>query len=329
MSLRPIKVVQICENPIAGAPIALSKALNKFSEGLVLSRHIAASDRNENRVFDSDLLTHDSNYTEIYRVICEADIIHLHNFYQNQELFRKWPALWSIVLKKKRVWQAHTQRNIGWMDMEAGLRDRDAKHLVIAQYHPRMYPECTIVQNIVDITREDLSPVERPRDRNIRVVYSPSRIRLPGWDSKGYDETVPVLQKLVNGRKISADVIMGVPHRECLRRKQTADVGIDEIVTGSYHLCSLETLAQGLITIAGLDELQIKVLVEVTGSPANKLPWRVATPKSLESVLEDLARMPKPALREIQEYSRSWMESYWHPKKAIGRFIDIYTSLVK
>jgi hypothetical protein len=325
----PIRVVHICENPIAGAPIALSKALNKWSEKRIQSRHIAASDRNEKRVYDHDLLINDSNYNEIAKVISESDIIHLHNFHRNQELFRRWPRLWDVVMRKRRVWQAHTQRNIAWMSMEDGLRDRDAVHLVIAQYHPRMYPECQVVPNIVDITTPELSPTRRGYRPSARVVYSPSRIGLRGWDDKGYDQTAPVLHKLVSAGILSADIIMDVPHRECLARKQTGDIGIDEIVTGSYHLCSLETLAQGLITIAGLDDLQVRTLTDLTGCKPSELPWVIATPKTLEKELCTLAALSRDRIEEKQAYSRAWMEKYWHPKKAIERFVDVYESLIK
>jgi hypothetical protein len=42
-----------------------------------------------------------------------------------------------------------------------------------------------------------------------------------------------------------------------------------------------------------------------------------------------MAKMPRPELEERQMKSREWMEKYWHPKKAIGRFVEIYTDLVK
>lgn len=325
----PIRVVHVCENPIAGAPIALSKALNKWSEGRIQSRHIAASDRNEKRVFDHDLLISSKHYDEIAKVISEADIIHLHNFYKNQELFRQWPRLWDIVMRKRRVWQAHSQRNISWMSMEDGLRDKEAKHLVIAQYHPRMYPECLVVPNIVDITTPEFSPTVRGPRNSIRVVYSPSRIGLPGWDNKGYDQTAPVIHRLVSAGVISADIITDVPHAECLKRKQHGDVGIDEVITGSYHLCSLETLAQGLVTIAGLDAIQIKTLTELTGCKPEELPWVIATPKTLEKELCTLAALSRDRLDEKKAYSRAWMEKYWHPKKAIERFVDVYERLVR
>lgn len=319
-----IKVVHITENPIAGAPIALSKALNKWQSDKVQSRHIAVSDRNENRIFDHDLLIGESHKAEIFKVIQDADIIHMHNFWQNQELFRKWPELWPVVMKKKRCWQAHTQREISWMSMEDGLRDKGAKHLVIAQYHPRLYPECQVVPNIVDIFDPRLAPSGSQVSQIPRVAYSPSRIGFKGWDNKGYHETVPVLQKLVNEGYITAEVIYNKPWSECLERRSKADISIDEIVTGSYHLCSLESLAQGKATIAGLDAIQVKTLRDLTGS--DDLPWVIARPETLESAMRELVSSP-PQLFELQQRSRQWMETYWHPKKMTDIFVKIYEGL--
>lgn len=318
-----IKVVHITENPIAGAPIALSKALNRWQSDKIQSRHIAVSDRNENRIFDHDLLIGEGHKAEIFRVIQEADVIHMHNFWQNQELFRKWPELWPVVMKKKRCWQVHTQRDIQWVNLEAGIQDKGAKHLVIAQYHPRLYPECQIVPNIVDIFDPRLQPSVTKNDIP-RVTYSPSRIGFKGWDNKGYHETVPVLQKLVNEGCITAEVIYNKPWTECLQRRSKSDISIDEIVTGSYHLCSLESLAQGKATIAGLDALQVQTLRELTGS--DDLPWVIARPDTLESALRELTSSPDQ-LKELQTRSRSWMEEHWHPKKMTDIFVKIYEGL--
>ena len=318
-----IRVVHITENPIAGAPINLCKAQNKWSEGKIHSRHIAMSDRNENRVFDSDLLTTNPGHeVSIWEAIRGADILHFHNFYQEQDLFRRYPRLWREALKKKRVIQIHTQRDIGWMDIEAGLRDPETKKIVIAQYHPRQYPECEVVQNVVDIFDERLMPRYIPYSKP-RVVYSPSRINAPGWDNKGYNETAPILQRLVNEGVIEAEIIFDHPHDHCLKRKQIGNIAIDEVITGSYHLCSLETLSQGLVTIANLDLLQIQTLCQVTGSLASELPWVYASQDSLDVILRALTK-PDAELERRQAYSRAWMERYWHPKDVVAKFERIY-----
>lgn len=319
-----INVVHITENPIAGSPMNLSLALNKYQADKVHSRHIAASDRNENRVYKSDLLTGVHTFEEIREVIEAADVLHFHNFYKSQELFRRYPELWALAEVRPRVWQVHSQRSIAWMPITEGLEDPKARHLVIGQYHPREWPECTVVPNVIDIEDPSLRPQERLWDGPLRVAFSPSRIGLLGWDNKGYYETVPILQQLVDEGVISADIIYNEPHVACLRRRGLCHIAVDEIITGSYHLCSLEALSQGCIAVAGLDETQVKTLLDLTG--ASYLPWGVEHPETLKKGLLMAADHPNES-KQWAEYGRKWMETYWHPSDMTKRFVDIYESL--
>lgn len=318
-----IKVVHITENPIAGAPIALSNALSEYGNGRIQSRHIASSDRNENRVFKSDVLIHEGNRDVITRLIKDADIIHFHNFYHQQELFRKFPELWPITQRKKRVWQVHSQRETSWVDLETPYADKTMKRLVIAQYHPRQWTECEVVPNIVPIFDDAYLP-KSIYNTPPRIVYTPSRIGLKGWDNKGYYETAPVLQQLVKERLATANIVYNKTHAECMETRQVADIAIDEIVTGSYHLCSLEALSQGLATIAGLDKIQEKTLLDFTG--ASSLPWVVAKPDTLLEVIKNLIK-DSGKLQEVRKQGRKWMEQYWHPKTHVERFLGIYEKL--
>jgi hypothetical protein len=316
-----MRVCHITENPIAGAPMNLATCLNKYQPMKVQCRHIAASDRNEARVYKSDLLTGVHTYDEIRKVLAEADILHFHNFYSKQELFRKYPDLWALCAKKPRCWQVHSQRSIKWMDIEEGLRDKRAKHLVIGQYHPREWPECTVVPNVIDIDDPLLRPQERLWTNPLRVAFSPSRIGLVGWDDKGYEPTKQTLQQLVNKWLITAEIIHNVPHEECLKRRGMANVVVDEIKTGSYHLVSLESLSQGCLVFAGLDEIQEKTLKDLTG--AKWLPWARATANTLHQRLMVCIQDPS-GVRLLANESRRWMQQWWHPKDMCQRFLDIY-----
>lgn len=323
-----IKVVHITENPIAGAPMNLCAVLNKYQGTEVSCRHIAQSDRNDNRIFRSDIIIDAVPYELLRNTLLEADVLHFHNFYRNQHLFRKYPDLWKIAMTKKKVWQVHSQRDTVWVDLEEGLRDKTAKHLVIGQYHPRQWPECQVVPNVIDIFDPNLMPDFSVKNEIPRVVFSPSRIGLKGWDNKGYYETLPALQELVDRRQITAEIIFNQTHEVCLQKRKKADIAIDEIVTGSYHLCSLESLSAGLVTIAGLDEVQIRTLKDLTG--ASELPWVVAKPESIRQVLSDMtspANIQNGALQAVKQLSRQWMEKYWHPVIMAHKFVEVYKSL--
>ena len=322
-----LNIVMITENPIAGAPLNLSRCLNKYQGHKVNSRHIAASDRNENRVFGQDVIIDSTPEHELRELLEKADVIHFHNFYKNQHLFRKYPQFWEIVMRKKRVWQVHSQREISWVRLEDALVDHHMKKLVIGQYHPRQWPECQVVPNVIDIWDERLMPDWSVKNEKPRVVYSPSRIRCPGWDDKSYDQVVPVLQHLVNNHIVTAEVIHDVPYEECLRSRKKADISIDEISTGSYHLTSLESLSAGLVTIAGLDDIQIRTLCDLTGSSEERLPWVIPYPGCLEGEILETILDKNERLHLKRAKSRDWMTKYWEPCITTRKFVEIYEQL--
>lgn len=317
-----MKVVHITENPIAGAPLNLVGILNKYASAYVEARLISKTAANLGRTFGSDLLVNE-HPEEIRQVIRDADIIHFHNFFKKQELFKRYPDLWPIVQKKKRVIQFHTQRQNKWISFEDALADKTMKHLVIAQYHPRQYPECTIVPNLIDIW--DPKYIGYINENAIPyVVFAPGNISLNGWSDKGFEFTKDILRSLDLRGLIQKDIIMEVPHDECMKRKKVADIGIDEVITGSYHLNSLEYLSLGVVAVNACDDLTWGYMRSVCG--AEKNPFYITRKPDLQSRLLDLVRQPK-LLKELKVAGRVWMERYWDPTKLVHRYVDVYRSL--
>lgn len=75
-----------------------------------------------------------------------------------------------------------------------------------------------------------------------------------------------------------------------MRDKKGCHVALDDIVTGSYHLASLESLAQGLVSLTYLDERTQHVLKDLTG--ADMLPWVNCRLEELEDVLNRMLLDP-------------------------------------
>jgi hypothetical protein len=226
-------------------------------------------------------------------------------------------------MKKPRVWQAHTQRDCKWVNLNIPMEDKTMKHLVIAQYHTRQYPECEVVPNIIDIWDQKYQP--RFMEGLLpMVVYSPSNVNLQGWDDKGYEPTKKALNELDRRGLIDFDMVIDVPHQQCMLRKSLGEIGIDEIITGSYHLCSLENLALGLATIAHLDEQTRTAVFKVTGQ--HILPWIDATKSTLLPTLMELIKDRKALMQKRRE-SRAWMEQHWDPKLLVHTFTRIYQQL--
>lgn len=318
-----IKVLHLSDTTLSGAPGRLSSVLNKYSGGLIESRHLVWQTVIHSRVFQYDVDSSKLSKKEVQDWLDWADVIHYHNRYKRQNIFVKHKL---SPPKKPSLIQIHSPRESeGFVEeVESGI-----PLAIIAQYHTRQWPELRfVVPNVVDIFDEYHSPVDRnmvdiPRFGRTLVSYSPSNAICKGWDNKSYSTLSPILKRLEIEGKIVYQRIIGMPHVECLRNKRLADIGIDEVSTGSYHMSSLEYLSMGVACIANIDDLTRENILKITG--ASSIPWIVSSEKTVRRDLEALLQSKDYVA--IGKNSREWMEKYWNPVDISKRFYGLYQSI--
>jgi len=250
-----------------------------------------------------------------------ADVIHYHNRWKRQQIFTmnglKPP-------KKPSVIQMHSPR----FDSENFVEEADSgiPIAVIAQYHVRQWPELDfIVPNVVDIYDGNFQGKFRKELRQHPLVsYAPSNCTARDWNSKGYHIVAPILKRLRIAGKIQHQIIVQTPHEETLLRKRNADIGIDEFVTGSYHLSSLEYLSMGIACFCWLDDRTERVVRDLTGSVGD-LPW---TQTTRDSFKQDLNQMISDrSWEEKGRNAREWVEKFWNPEILSDHYIKMYERL--
>jgi hypothetical protein len=198
-----------------------------------------------------------------------------------------------------------------------------------AQYHCLLpqYADCRPVRNIIPIWDENYEPIY-PFLEKIVVGYSPSHTntRIKGPFDKGFEFTTRVLKKLKiqYPGKFDFDVISGVPILECIQRKNRCNVVIDEVVTDSYHKCTLEGLALGKATICSMSQGVEDVLKRYAPS----IPILNVWAKDLEEYLLLLIEEGPEHVEKIGVSSRQWMETYWRPEEIIKDYIAIYEEVL-
>jgi hypothetical protein len=316
-----IKVLHLSDTQLSGSPIRIAKLLNKYSDSFE-ARHLVFHPKLGYRQFEADLVAKDMPAHEITQWIFDwADIIHYHNRWARQEVFQR---ILHRPPKTPSVIQIHSPRNEGenfTAEAESGV-----PLAIIAQYHVRQWPELSfIVPNVVDIEDPDY---KRPKitaatPRPI-VSFAPSNTTAAGWNDKGYDIVAPVLKRLKLAGDIQFQLIVSAPHKEVMEKKRLAHIGIDEVVTGSYHLSSLEYLSLGVATFANIDLATEKVVKDLTG--CERLPWLKATEVNFDSRFRQLLKQRDWV--EAGHFSREWMERYWNPGILVGHYERMYRRLL-
>jgi hypothetical protein len=322
-----MKILHLSNTPLSNAPANLAQIQRDagYEAQVLLHRQT-----NTNKVFVGGNVWCQMGSEEISECVKSADIIHFHNFAWEQEIFRQYPDLIPVCKRKPCLIQYHSPRH-SVESFEATLKDPffDNRRAVVAQYQVRFYPEAEhIVPNVIPIWDKRFTPLAtKISNHPPRVSFAPSNVNLKGWDDKGVAAMRQLFFKLERAGIIQSDIITNTPYEEMLIRKKWADIGFEEIVTGSYHLSFLEYMSFGLATFCSMDSKTESAMEAAVGKDAmHESPWLQVVPERAESTLVELLRSPEE-IASRGKRARKWMETHWNPTTFVRHFERIYAQL--
>ncbi len=330
-----MRALHLSITPLVGAPGNICRALQQRpgvqARWCVLQPSVGSYSK---MVFELDL-TWERDRDEVIALADGADVLHLHNFIdlQTQDFAPiDLAALWRAGKPMLRHFHSTPQAVARYMrSTEATVQACPIPKLVIAQYPERYYPTARVVPNVVFAPAN--TQRQRPRGATVRIGYAPSRFnpgRAARWDTKGYPETCKMLRRLQAsarraGVSLEVDVIEQVTHAESLRRKADCDVFIDDLVTGSYHLNTLESLVLGVACVTYLDGRMLRTLYEATGQV--DFPVINVGLEHAHDVLLNACRDPE-SIHAIGAHSRQWMGQHWPAPTVADVFLGIYRDVI-
>jgi hypothetical protein len=328
-----VLVAHVALTPLAGSPTRIVDALNRHTE-IEAKLVILRPDAYGNRTFNGGI-NWQIDRDQAMEALQHADIVHLHHYFEldqnpfginfSQECHRA-----SFV----RQFHTHPLTVAGGDCSRAReIVESALPQLVVGQYHERFFPRARIVPNIVPIADELYKPLTQ--HSSDPVVYFAPTVDYPAdivpingtrWETKGARETEALLRRVIEscgkGRLL---VRRNIAHEQCLREKQASDIAIDEMVTGSFHLSSLEALAQGLPTFAYLDSRCLDTLAELTGTHAH--PWLNVRLEDAEASLRELIK-DSVLRRELGVFAHDWMEKYYSECQMVRHYVRAYQDIL-
>lgn len=323
------KIVHLSITPVAGSPARICSALNTLPE--VDARHIQCSSEVLDRFnFPRDLIW-ERDKKESIECIKEANVIHLHN-YLDLDSKHFDPIDFKLLWEKGKIFVQHFHSNPELITRMMGksfleICKSPLPKFTCAQYMERFYPGSVVVPNIVDIFKAPKAVGEV-----IRVGYSPSNFRYARdfrWDTKGYPETKKILNKFVKKAKragipVELDIMENVSFDECQRRKSNCHIFVDDLVTGSYHLSSLEAMAQGCVTLSYLDERVVKTTTQLL----HRTDFPVINTR-LEEAISILLNLvsDRDRLESMRKETYTWMCKHWSQECWANFYLGLYKSL--
>ncbi|MCV2355500.1 hypothetical protein LNV09_15220 [Paucibacter sp. B2R-40] len=326
-----MKVLHLSHTPLVGAPGQICQAIQQHG---IDARWVVLKPDNYSGLSFSLDWRWENNLEEVLSFAKSADILHLHNYIDLD--CKDFPGLnfrelWNSGKPMVRHFHSNPKLIANYMGQtEQALATCPLPKLVVAQYQERYFPTARVVPNLVSAALPARSRIGLP----LRVGYAPSNFRSARssrWDTKGYPETVRVLNRTISqlrkrGTAVELDLITQVPHAQCIERKSNCDLFIDDLVTGSYHLNTLESLAQGCATLCHIDDRTKTTLGELLGR--DDFPALDVRLEHLSSILDYFALQPDLA-RAIGTQSKQWMDQYWSPAQMATHFITAYQAVIE
>jgi hypothetical protein len=321
--------VHFSTNSLAGMPLRLVQGLNAHSP------HTARLvDRERYSLEKLGWYEHDIVFGETPEAAVqaaeEADVLHLHNYLDLDSRafapidFRALQRRGKLVLRQFHSIPEVVADRMG-APLERVLRC-ELPALVISHYPERFYPQARVVPNFVP--QDD--PAYRPPAGDASgcdIFFSPTKLTSAWenrWNTKGAPEVEALMRELIAETGCTCETAHGLPLAEVLRRRSRARIVLDDMSNGSMHLSGLEGVSQGKPVLAYLDERQLRVLAEMSGTGSQ--PYVNVRLEDARPVLRRLLAAPDEA-REMGAEARRWLVRHFSDRQLVGRYVDAYEEL--
>ncbi|MDR2253888.1 MAG: hypothetical protein LBD97_08560 [Bifidobacteriaceae bacterium] len=319
------RIVHISPSTLAGAPSMLATAQRVFlgHEAVHLRCGDYARARDAIAAGSVPIAESDVDRAIFVDRVVQADLIHVHNFVPRFAL--EWLAELGVTARVPIVYQAHSpigERPI-YQDLSSDHGIDWAAKLAVAQAHPRMFPSFRILPNCLfrDGLSEDVRPWEEPNDP-VRVVYSPSTDSSNRWARKSSPTFSANLGALRHARWAQVVTASDWPPEKLIALRRIAEFGIDEVVTGGFHLVTYETMACGGVVVNAADSEAVAAL-QMGARTAEAPPWLITNEQEFVDRMRELAH-DSSALAAARRASHAYFWTHLRPSRVVVLYDELY-----
>lgn len=329
-------IVHISSTFLAGAPIRIVNAISKYSKYKV--RLITLTRNNPTytvRTYPYDLI-YDENKDESLSLIKDADIIHFHHFFDINSEDNPFALDFYSNTKKSCKFVRHFHTNLdtilSWSPNDSSLRDRiindDLPKFVVPHCAARYFLDAKVTPNIIPHDDDLYLPYNTNNNKPTIFFSSTSSAKAweERWETKGKKEVLKIINNLEKRGLCQLRFVENMPYDQCLKLKQTSDIVVGDVVTGSYHLTELEGLSMGKPVLCYIDGKMQTTLTNLTG--CKTIPFVNTTIEYLENILIDLCNN-KDLVKQIGGISRHWIENYYHIKDMVKIYVNYYQDIIR
>jgi glycosyltransferase involved in cell wall biosynthesis len=337
-----MNIVHVTTTDPAGSVINFVNAVNRHTPHRA---RLITTNRIEEYDFPADLHWIMDGGDEMFALLEQADVIHLHKVDNEFELEVDMPKLGvvrklSIAELLKQFPQKKVVYHIHGHPYERGNVEENAANYkalggrvlcstpdLEEMYKPhydgvQYFPNCVPVNDVTYLPR----PVDAPilgSDGVARYLVSQTPTHAVLKNCHVIEQAV---RNVAKKHPVAYDKAWNLPQHFALRRKRISSVVFDHI-EGYYGLSSLEGLSMGKPVIAGLSDYTICSIASFFGITPQDLPWVVARDQQQIEEKLDLLFSDEAYRHAAGKASRKFMEEVWSDRVIGQRLAAFYSSL--
>lgn len=320
-----MRVLHTTVSPLAGAPSDLIRALNGHSEkveafGISFSSDGGSAMLREFVPAEIALGTGETFLSQLAECLEMVSIVHVHNVMPHSLLSG------LSCLSKNSCPRIVLHHHSPFNERPYYMRETSPYHqvdaeIIVPHFHPRQFSKGILLPHILPF-------VEVPEISSLpnRLLFSPSNSTGGRWNSKSSPRQELELKRL--GQRADFEVVkVERLDQEILRRLRSYfTFNLDEVVTGGYHLVSLEAIMAGSIALNAADDVSLRAF-QIAYRTEESPPFVRCDVSNLSDVVSEIIS-DSQFISELRQVSKTFAQMYMAPGRLVKFYEEFYANLL-
>lgn len=194
------------------------------------------------------------------------------------------------------------------------------QHCIVSDYELYEYvrdyfEQLHVIPAALDLTQYELSDTDKGGKERPLVVHAPT-----SPEYKGTPHLLQAIEVLKKEIDFDFQLVQGMSHEKAKSVYAEADVIVDQLLTGSYGLFSIEAMAMGKPVVTWISDF-------MKDKYPSELPIISANPDTITATLRRLLEK-RDSLQEIGRKGRRYVEKYHDHKDVAAKILNVYRQMI-
>lgn len=306
---------------LAGIGARYMRAAERLGDQRLRIRSVHISDTYIRYPYDIRFAGNAAVIRELYD---RADVVHLNNSTHGYDRFDRGQRKPVLLHHHGTIFRMKPQRSLV-LARRFGF-EQAASTVDLAAFAPDVITWLPTAYNL-----EELAAIRerhrRPADGLVRISHAPTDRQI-----KSTDRVIAAVAQLqAEGLPVELDLIERATWAQCLARKATADIYVDQLILGT-GCNAIEAWAMGMPVVAGVDPRRAEKIGHAIPASTRKLmlqeyggslPFYEATERTLVDRLRELV-LSADLRAEWAARGLAHVERFHSEQEALTRLVDLY-----